>query len=482
MRHPPCLLALVPCVVGCGHDLDPCLAEAYPVSASIDPGRTNTGLYETVTPFEHADVERTHVYRADFGGTLTRPLDNRVRVREYDGVHESPYNVVTRDRDELFVYGGTQGERDDAQGPYVVKLDATTREVIWRVDLRDTKARGEFLWPGLVTVHGSGDLYAIYGTRLARLDPRDGSVEREVQLPTPAGTVPEDINYNGFTVLESGAIVTKSFGRPAGCTEQGVDAFQNCVSEDSPLPPSVVVSVDPESLDVLDTYQLEEGAGGRLTRAVFEGREYVYVPGDTTIVRFEVDVAGELSLDEGWRVADYLDEGQTPASAPVAMGDWIVFQTNASLSSAPLSVFAVAQADASTRLETKPFTPGFPPVSAPPRCGGSRRRPRSTNRSSPGEGPERRRGGARNLPGRRAPVLESSRILHARRVSQAPVIRANRRRKENLRNAPTTGVTGPLDLPGLLLAVRLPGPKASSWPSTTERSASARRIQRSRAD
>lgn len=102
----------------------------------------------------------------------------------------------------------------------------------------------------------------------ARLDPRDGNVEREIQLPTHAGAVPEDINYNGFTVLESGVIVTASFGRPAGCTDQGVDAFQNCVSEDTPLPPSVVVSVDPDSLDVLDTYQLEEGVGGRLTRAV----------------------------------------------------------------------------------------------------------------------------------------------------------------------------------------------------------------------
>ena len=40
-------------------DLDP---SVYPISRAIQPGPTQTGLYRTMTPFEHADTGRTHVY------------------------------------------------------------------------------------------------------------------------------------------------------------------------------------------------------------------------------------------------------------------------------------------------------------------------------------------------------------------------------------------------------------------------------------
>lgn len=361
MRRPLPLLALG-LLLGCADDLDPCLADAYPISAELKPGTTNTGLYETVTAFEHADVQRTHVYPADFGGSLTGPSDNTVLVRPLAGLHETPYNIVTRERDEVFVYGGTQGDREEARGPYVAKLDAETGAVLWRSDLRNTKELGEFLWPGLVTAHGNGDLYAIYGSRLARLDPVDGTVKTELELPIRTGTKAEDTNFNGFTVLSSGLIVTKSFGRPAGCVEQGADAFLNCVTEETPLAPSIVVMVDPDTMTVLDTVELDESSGGRLTQSVFEDREYVYVPGEDTIFRFIVD--GEtLALDEGWSVADYLEPGQTLASAPAIMGDWVVFQTNANVSSAPLSVLAVSQANDAVRLSVDPFSAGIPPLS-----------------------------------------------------------------------------------------------------------------------
>ncbi|MEL6186137.1 MAG: hypothetical protein AAFU79_16045, partial [Myxococcota bacterium] len=324
--------------------------EPYPISASIDPGPTSTGLYETVTPFEHADVERTHVYRADFGGSLFAPERNTIALRAFDGVHETPYNVVTRDRNELFLSGGTQGDIDAAEGPYVTKFDVERGAVLWRTDLRETKALGEFLWPGLVTAHGNGGIYAIYGVRIARLDPEDGRVLAELELPTPEGFEPEDITYNGFTVLRSGVIVTKSYGRPAGCEEQGIEALL-CATPENPIPPSIVVAVDPNTLQVLSTYQLSEGSGGRITSGRFGEREYIYVPGVENIVRFELTGEG-LELDPDWRVEDYLVEGQTPASAPVLMGPWVVFQTNYSISTSPLSVYAVSQADASVRLRT----------------------------------------------------------------------------------------------------------------------------------
>jgi len=326
-------------------DLDP---SVYPISSAIQPGPTETGLYRTVTPFEHADTGRTHVYPADFGGSLSSPELNTVEVRQFSGVHETPYNIVTRNRNELFLFGGTMGRRDEAKGPYVVKFDATTGQVLWRTDLRDTKALGEFLWPGLVTVHGNGDLYAIHGIRIVRLDPATGTVRDEVELPVPDGFAAEDITYNGFSVLSSGIMVTKSFGRPA---------------RGAGFPPSIVVTVDPNNLSIIDSYQLEEGSAGRLTVGRFQGDEYIYVPGVRSIFRFAVN-GSELRLDDGWSVTDYVGPGQGPASAPVMMGDWVVFQTNAGLrATAPLSVYAVSQADAGLRLRTEPFSAGTNGVS-----------------------------------------------------------------------------------------------------------------------
>ena len=345
------VLILVSCqsgpepVVGSKADLDP---SVFPISSAIQPGPTKTGLYRTVTPFEHADTGRTHVYPADFGGSLSSPELNTVEVRQFSGVHETPYNIVTRNRNELFLFGGTMGRRDEAKGPYVVKFDATTGQVLWRTDLRDTKALGEFLWPGLVTVHGNGDLYAIHGIRIVRLDPATGAVRDEVELPVPDGFAAEDITYNGFSVLSSGIMVTKSFGRPA---------------RGAGFPPSIVVTVDPNNLSIIDSYQLEEGSAGRLTVGRFQDDEYIYVPGVRSIFRFAVD-GSELRLDDGWSVTDYVGPGQGPASAPVMMGDWVVFQTNAGLrATAPLSVYAVSQADSDLRLRTEPFSAGTNGVS-----------------------------------------------------------------------------------------------------------------------
>ncbi|MEO1174361.1 MAG: hypothetical protein AAFX94_20260, partial [Myxococcota bacterium] len=340
-------------------------SEVYPLSGALATGTTSTGLYDTVTPFEHADVERSHVYRADFAGSVTDPASNTVDTFAFSGTHESPYNIVTRDPDEVFLFGGTQGDQDEALGPYVAKFDAGTGEVLWRTDLRNTKELGEFLWPGLVTAHGNGDLYAIHGSRIARLDASTGAVKGEVELPVPQGTDRADIHFNGFTVLRSGTIVTKSFGRPDGCTAQGTDVIAECVTDETPHPPSILVAVDSESLSVIDSFQLDQGSSGRITSGLFGARELIYVPGDENFVRFEL-VAGELVIDELWSVDDYLEPGETPASAPAIMGDWIVFQTNSGLSTAPLSVHAVAQEDSSNRLRTVPFTPSTLGFSAIP--------------------------------------------------------------------------------------------------------------------
>lgn len=58
--------------------------------------------------------------------------------------------------------------------------------------------------------------------------------------------------------------------------------------------------------------------------------------------------------------------GQSDATAPAIMGDWVLLQTNGVGASAPLSVVAISQANASelTRIEPIPLDPGQTSVAA----------------------------------------------------------------------------------------------------------------------
>ena len=325
---------------------------AFPISGTLQTGGTPTGLYATVTPFEHANVERTHVHPADFGGAITGQDHNIVNQRPYEGSHSTPYNIVTRDEGELFLIGGTGGEDPASTGPYIVKFDTQDGSVLWNTKLREMRELNEFMWPGVVTAHGNGFIYAVAGAFLWKLDPETGAVLGEAALPAPVGSDRADVAYNGFTVLNDGTIIAKSFGRPAGCQAQGTDVIERCSDEQQP--PSLLVAVHPGTLEILDSHQLDEPSGGRITSTVFESVTYLYVPGDTNIQRF-IWTQEELNLDPIWEVADYTKPGQTPASAPVIMGDWVVFQTNYGISTAPLTVWAISQGDASRRLSVDPF-------------------------------------------------------------------------------------------------------------------------------
>ena len=219
--------------------------DAFPVSSGLEPGPTSSAYYETVSPFEYADMERTHIHPADF--YVGEPGDDCVvSSRSLDGVHESAYNIVTRNRDEAFLYG-TDPE------PYVVKFDLETGEVVWDTELPTIE--DNFAWVGLVVTHGNGDIYAVHSRTLVRLDPASGDILARADLPAASGTLASDTVYNGFTVAPNGLIIAKSFGRPAGCTENGEAALLECVDEANPQPPSAVAALDPVSYTHLRAHE-----------------------------------------------------------------------------------------------------------------------------------------------------------------------------------------------------------------------------------
>lgn len=183
-------------------------------------------------------------------------------------------------------------------------------------------------------------------------------------LPAPFGSAASDTVYNGFSVAANGLIVAKPFGRPAGCVENGTAALLDCVNEDNPQPPSLVVTLDPGTLEVLSAVELPEVATGRPAIARFEGQDYVYLNGADNVYRIRL-AGNDLTFDETWQFGGFLTEGQTGSSSVVVMGDWVAFQTNGTPSPAPMTVHVVSQADASVATSHDPFAPSMAPSFTP---------------------------------------------------------------------------------------------------------------------
>jgi hypothetical protein len=142
---------------------------------------------------------------------------------------------------------------------------------------RSPRLPGGPMWPGGLAVHGSGDLYVVYGRWLHRLG-RDCSVKAALQLPINAP-------YNSFVVLACGLIVTKN------------------LSDTMPARLSVI---DPESCREIAALTCPEASIARLSA---DG-DTVYLVGVTTIIRLHW-TGSALKIDPEWRWAYLGDSGNS---------------------------------------------------------------------------------------------------------------------------------------------------------------------------
>jgi hypothetical protein len=197
---------------------------------------------------------------------------------------------------------------------------------------------------------GDGFIYVSYGYRLAKLD-KNGNVIDTLVLPTGLGE-PENTSFNGFNATSDGYIVMKSVYRQAGCTLQGPDALLNC-PDPSDVPHSILVSVDPETMKVVDKITLSAPVGARPTISVFEGKNYVYLLEPTTAIRYEVQ-EGKFVRDFSWDPGTITVSGQTLCTSFVVINEWVVAQTNTLPASTALDVIAINQRDA-TVFKLQPF-------------------------------------------------------------------------------------------------------------------------------
>jgi hypothetical protein len=342
---------------------------------------SNPPWYLSLMASEAYDSGRTRLFeKANFTGSFDRPNVVDVLTSPED-VYLTPYNVVYRNADSMFVYGGGYGDQG-GKGAFVAKVDSTTLEKIWfkqLINIDTSQTGSDWDYPGVVGMLKDGLLYVIYGYQLTKLDPRDGSIVLSTQLPTSANNLYplRDTSYNGFVALPDGTIIAKTVYRQLGCSEQGFSAFLHCPFPEL-VPNSILVAIDPETLSVIDTIEIPAFTVGRVTSVRFEGKNYIYVPGPKFVYRFIYE-NGSFKEDTQWGPVQYNDDvsGQTPASALVVMNDWVVFTTNGAtvqqgcLSASPpctspwLTVWAINQADSSKQFKRQPFANVLPPPPPP---------------------------------------------------------------------------------------------------------------------
>lgn len=324
------------------------VSNSLPAYLSIIP--PNPPWYPSLQAFEHYNSGRSHVFpEATFGGSYSG--SNTVSVLYSSTLYPSGYNMAYLDPNYAFIYGGGYGDVAGSIGSYVARVDPKTLVPIWYNQLIDTYANGEWDYPGAMGILNDGYIYVSYGYRLAKLD-KTGAVIDTLVLPT-GDALPKNTSFNGFNATSDGTIVMKSVYRQAGCSYQGPDALLNC-PDPTDVPSSILVSVNPITMQVIDNITLPAPVGARPTIATYQGKNYVYLLEPTTAIRYEVK-NGKFILDTTWNPGTITVSGQTLCTSFVVINDWVVAQTNTLPASTALDVIAINQGDASKLYKLQPF-------------------------------------------------------------------------------------------------------------------------------
>ncbi len=311
----------------------------------------NLPWYDSLDAFEHYDSGRSHLFPdAKFAGSFRG--NNQVITYSSTTLYPSGYNMCYEGCKNVFIYGGGYGDEPGSIGAFVAKVDPCTLEPIWYNQLINTSENGEWDYPGSMAILRDGYIYVIYGYRLSKIDPKTGITVKTLTLPTGGG-LPKNTCYNGFNAAPDGTLIMKSLYRQEGCSLQGPDALLDC-PDPTDVPPSLLVSVDPEKMKVIHSITLPAPVAARPTIGEHKKHTYVYLVEADTVIRYRVK-KGRFIPDPSWNPGTVTLSGQTTATSYVVMNDWIVGQVNTLPSATALSVIAINQSDASRQFSIQPF-------------------------------------------------------------------------------------------------------------------------------
>lgn len=310
------------------------------------------GYYPSLNGAEIADAQRSGLFPcATFTGSHNGP--NQVfAFRSADDYPGISY-INNRKPGELYIVGGEYPTRDDPRqvGPYIAKADAATGKQIWRTYLENPNVSGRWIGNANLNILPDGNIAFAWSHLIALVDGESGDILKVNTLP-PGDAPIEDVNFKHLTIAPDGTLILKDQTRPIGCTLQGTMAIIACAQKGMKSPNSVLVAVDPKTLDVLDSLPLPEPAPSPHIVVPFHDKIAIYMGMQETAGRFFWDPkTRKLSADETWQVKP-LAEGQQAMTAPAVVGDWIAIQTNGLFSDKKASSVVVIHQDDASRINT----------------------------------------------------------------------------------------------------------------------------------
>lgn len=310
------------------------------------------GYYSSLNGAEISDSERSGLFPcATFTGALDHP--NQVYAWRSAGDYPGISYINNRKPGELYIIGGEYPTLDDPNmvGPFIAKANATTGEQIWRTYLDNLNASGHWIGNSNLNILDNGNIAIAWSNQIVLIDGDTGLILKHNMLPSgPA--LAADVNFKHLTVAPDGTLILKDQTRPEGCTLQGTMAIIKCSAEGMKQPNSVLVAVDPKTLEVLDSLPLPEPAPSPHIIAPYHDKIAIYMGMITTAARYFWDpVTKKLSADKSWMIQP-LAEGQNAITAPTVVGDWIAVQTNGLFSEKKASSVVVIHQDDASNVHT----------------------------------------------------------------------------------------------------------------------------------
>ncbi|MGH0032950.1 MAG: hypothetical protein ACQGVC_24420 [Myxococcota bacterium] len=318
--------------------------------------RPTPGYLSSMSAAEISDATRSGLFPcASFTGSHDGP--NQVfawrSADDYPGVSY----IITRKPGELYIVGGEYPTPDDPLqvGPFIAKADAASGKEVWRTYLDNPHVSGRWIGNANLNILENGRIAFSWSNLIVLVDADSGEILKSNTLPAGEAN-PADVNFKHLTVAPDGTLILKDQTRPLGCTLQGTMAIIACARQGMKQQNSILVAVDPDSLEVLASLPLPEPAPSPHIVTKHGRKIAVYLGMNTSLRRYYWDPwRKKLSADESWVVRP-MQPGQTTATAPSVIGDWITVQLNGLFTDkAASSVVAVHRDDASNQHVAYPF-------------------------------------------------------------------------------------------------------------------------------
>ena len=274
--------------------------------------------FDTIWPTEHADSER---HQFILGNGLQISMGTSLITTCNSGL-DCPNFALTRAPGELFAVGGSPNFRRSTG--WIARLNSETLAVAKHVPLQD----GVRTWAASCAMHCNGYVYAATGHYLYKLD-AELNLLKKILLPD--GFEGE----SSILILSSGDLLVKGGKRLLNTR-------------------STLLLVTPD-LSILDKVTLPEIFLGRPSVHTFEGQEYAYCIGATTVWRIICNTTLRRDLSWSFPYMQHLVDS-TPGNAPTFVENDLFFMSNTLQGATdPLSIFRVGVDNSNDYSILQPF-------------------------------------------------------------------------------------------------------------------------------